>query len=339
LITLLREQGITADPVDDWSFLAAAAVPAMLTVATLSEGFLLPGNLAVVPETALFGERALQSRRRAKPTRDADAIIQNLNDLHIGAPVVHEENGVGRYLGLQTLTINGQPAEFLTLEYADEAKLYVPVSSLHLISRYTGAFAAAFPFEETADQAQAIDAVLADMAASTPMDRVVCGDVGFGKTEVAMRAAFVAVQNDRQVAVLVPTTLLAQQHARIFATALPTGRCGSKSLSRFRSNKDSRRRNSEGPGRRSGGHRDRHPQAAAERDRIHNLGSGHHRRGAPLRRAPEGALKAVARRGGCADPDRHPDPPHPEHGDGGLRDLSIIATAAGGATGHQDLRQ
>ncbi len=296
LLTLLREQRINTEPVEDWpSFLAATPVPAMLTVATLSEGFLIPGHLAVVPETALFGERALQSRRRAKPTRDADAIIQNLNDLHIGAPVVHEENGVGRYLGLQTLTISGHPAEFLTLEYADEAKLYVPVSSLHLISRYTGAdsehaplhrlgseqwtrarrkaaekardvaaelleiharraaregtsfavetpeyhaFAAAFPFEETADQAQAIDAVLADMAASTPMDRVVCGDVGFGKTEVAMRAAFVAVQNNRQVAVLVPTTLLAQQHGQNFSDRFADWPVRVEALSRFRSAKD-----------------------------------------------------------------------------------------------------
>jgi transcription-repair coupling factor (superfamily II helicase) len=295
LLTLLREHGIAAEAAEDWPAFLAHDAAAMLTVATLSEGFLLPGSLAVVPEAALLGERALQSRRRAKPTRDAEAIIQNLNDLHIGAPVVHEENGVGRYLGLQTLTINGQPAEFLALEYADEAKLYVPVSSLHLISRYTGAdsehaplhrlgseqwararrkaaekardvaaelleiyarraaregtafvvetpeyhaFAAAFPFEETADQAQAIDAVLADMAAGQPMDRVVCGDVGFGKTEVAMRAAFVAVQNHRQVVVLVPTTLLAQQHHQNFSDRFADWPVRVESLSRFRSAKD-----------------------------------------------------------------------------------------------------
>jgi transcription-repair coupling factor (superfamily II helicase) len=295
LLTLLREHDVVAEPVDDWASFRAAEAPAMLTVATLSEGFLLPGSLAVVPEAALFGERAMQSRRRAKPTRDADAIIQNLNDLHIGAPVVHEENGVGRYLGLQTLDIGGQPGEFLALEYADGAKLYVPVSSLHLISRYTGAdsehaplhrlgseqwsrarrkaaekardvaaelleiyarraaregtafavetpeyhaFAAAFPFEETADQAQAIDAVLADMSASQPMDRVVCGDVGFGKTEVAMRAAFVAVQNHRQVVVLVPTTLLAQQHHQNFSDRFADWPVRVESLSRFRSARD-----------------------------------------------------------------------------------------------------
>ncbi|AHE98193.1 transcription-repair coupling factor [Thioalkalivibrio paradoxus] len=295
LATLLREQEIATVAVDDWPGFLDASAPVMLTVASLSEGFRLPESIAVVPESALFGERAQQSRRRAKPTRDADAVIQNLSDLHVGAPVVHEENGIGRYLGLQTLTISGQPAEFLALEYADAAKLYVPVSSLHLISRYTGAdsehaplhrlgseqwtrarrkaaekahdvaaelleiharraaragtsfevetpdyhaFAAAFPFEETADQAQAIDAVLADMAASQPMDRVVCGDVGFGKTEVAMRAAFVAVQNQRQVAVLVPTTLLAQQHHQNFSDRFADWPVRVESLSRFRSARD-----------------------------------------------------------------------------------------------------
>jgi transcription-repair coupling factor (superfamily II helicase) len=291
LATLLREQEIPAGLAEGWSAFLSGQARAMLTVANLSEGFLLPGGVAVVPESALFGVRAQQSRRRGKPTRDADAVIQNLNDLHIGSPVVHEENGVGRYLGLQTLTINGQPAEFLALEYAEGAKLYVPVSSLHLISRYTGAdsdhaplhrlgseqwararrkaaekardvaaelleiharraarkgtsfqvetpeyhaFAAAFPFEETADQAQAIDAVLADMAASRPMDRVVCGDVGFGKTEVAMRAAFVAVQNHRQAVVLVPTTLLAQQHHQNFSDRFADWPVRIESLSRFR---------------------------------------------------------------------------------------------------------
>ncbi len=295
LTSLLHEHKIDADPVADWAAFLGGDVPTMLTVAALSEGFELPGGIAVVPETALFGLRAMQSRRRGRPTRDADAVIQNLGDLHVGAPVVHEENGVGRYLGLQTLNIGGQPGEFLALEYADQAKLYVPVSSLHLISRYTGAdrdnaplhrlgseqwararrkaaekardvaaelleiharraaregtsfeietpdyhaFAAAFPFEETADQAQAIESVLADMAATQPMDRVVCGDVGFGKTEVAMRAAFVAVQNHRQVVVLVPTTLLAQQHHQTFSDRFADWPVRVESLSRFRSARD-----------------------------------------------------------------------------------------------------
>jgi len=193
--------------------------------------------------------------------------------LTVGSPVVHQEHGVGRYLGLQLLQIGGIEAEFLTLEYANNDKLYVPVSSLHVIGRYTGispenaplhklggdqwskakkkaierirdvaaelleihakraakaghafdventeyqAFADAFPFEETPDQQSAIEAILVDMASPQPMDRVICGDVGFGKTEVSMRAAFIAVQSGKQVAVLVPTTLLAQQHFQNF---------------------------------------------------------------------------------------------------------------------------
>ena len=191
--------------------------------------------------------------------------------------MVHETYGVGRYVGLQTMDVAGYTGEFLVLEYADGDKLYVPVQSLHLVSRYTGApadtaplhklggdqwqkarrkaaqrirdvaaelldlysrraaregtsmqaaeadyraFQAAFRFEETADQAAAIDQVLADLKSGKPMDRVICGDVGFGKTEVALRAAFVAVQAGRQVAVLVPTTLLAQQHYTTFVGSI-----------------------------------------------------------------------------------------------------------------------
>ncbi|WP_019624255.1 transcription-repair coupling factor [Thioalkalivibrio thiocyanoxidans] len=294
LLTLLREQDIPHHAVEVWEDFLRGEPGLSVTVGALSEGFRLPDGIVLVPESAILGERARQSRRRNRPTRDADAVIQNLSDLTIGAPVVHEEQGVGRYLGLQTLDFNGQPSEFLTLEYADGAKLYVPVSSLHLISRYTGAdaehaplhrlgseqwnrarrkaaekardvaaellevharraakqgtafatetpeyhaFAAAFPFEETADQLQAIDAVLTDMADTRPMDRVICGDVGFGKTEVAMRAAFVAVQNNRQVAVLVPTTLLAQQHHQNFSDRFADWPVRIESLSRFRSTK------------------------------------------------------------------------------------------------------
>ncbi|WP_018937613.1 MULTISPECIES: transcription-repair coupling factor [unclassified Thioalkalivibrio] len=294
LLTLLRDQAVPHHAVDDWDAFLAAEPGLHVTVAALGEGFVLPDGVAVAPEAALLGERARQTRGRNRTTRDADAVIQNLSDLTIGAPVVHEEQGVGRYLGLQTLDFNGQPSEFLTLEYADEAKLYVPVSSLHLISRYTGAdaehaplhrlgseqwgkarkkaaekardvavelldiharraakqgtvfatdtaeyhaFAAGFPFEETLDQQQAIDAVLADMADTRPMDRVICGDVGFGKTEVAMRAAFVAVQNNKQVVVLVPTTLLAQQHHQNFTDRFADWPVHIESLSRFRSAK------------------------------------------------------------------------------------------------------
>ncbi len=294
LLTLLRDQDVTHHTVESWNAFLEAGPGLHVTVGALGEGFCLPAGIAVTPEAALLGERARQTRGRNRATRDADAVIQNLSDLTIGAPVVHEEQGVGRYLGLQTLDFNGQPSEFLTLEYADGARLYVPVSSLHLISRYTGAdaehaplhrlgseqwdkarkkaaekardvaaelldiharraarqgtvfatdtpeyhaFAAGFPFEETVDQQQAIDAVLADMAETRPMDRVVCGDVGFGKTEVAMRAAFVAVQNNKQVAVLVPTTLLAQQHHQNFLDRFADWPVRIESLSRFRSGK------------------------------------------------------------------------------------------------------
>ncbi|GHC25284.1 transcription-repair coupling factor [Aidingimonas halophila] len=241
-----------------------------ITEGELSTGLTLTDpELSVITETELFGEVVRQSRRRAKATDDNELAIRHLSELKPGAPVVHQNHGVGRYRGLETLDAGGQAAEFVTLEYADGARLYVPVDSLHLISRYAGAsdelaplhklgsdtwdkakkkaaekirdtaaelldvyarrearegfscdppgeeyarFAASFPFEETPDQHAAIEAVINDMTASQPMDRVVCGDVGFGKTEVAMRAAFLAVHSGRQVVVLVPTTLLAQQH-------------------------------------------------------------------------------------------------------------------------------
>ena len=274
LIGQLREFGLRPRVVDDWQDFLASDAPVTITVAPLELGAWLDVDpaLAIITEPRLFGERALQQRRR-RPKRDADVIIRNLTDLSVGAPVVHEDHGVGRYLGLQTLSVDGFAAEFLTLEYAGNDKLYVPVASLHLISRYTGsspdaaplhklgsdhwqkarkkaaqrihdvaaelldiyarraarkghvshidaeeysAFAGTFPFEETPDQAQAIEAVVDDLVSAKPMDRVTCGDVGFGKTEVAMRAAFIVAQSGRQVIVLVPTTLLAQQHFQNF---------------------------------------------------------------------------------------------------------------------------
>ncbi len=277
----------------DWHACLADDAPLVITVAPLAEGFVLPADgVAVVPEGALLPQHARQARRRRRPTRDADAIVRNLTDLHIGAPVVHEDHGVGRYRGLQRLDVGGGEAEYLTLEYAGGDKLYVPVSSLHLISRYTGAdaehaplhklgsgqwerarrkaarkardvaaelleiyarraarsghafpfdpqeyeaFASAFPFEETEDQQAAIDAVLKDLASERPTDRVICGDVGFGKTEVAMRAAFVVASTGRQVAVLVPTTLLAQQHGQNFADRFADWPIRVEALSRFQS--------------------------------------------------------------------------------------------------------
>jgi transcription-repair coupling factor (superfamily II helicase) len=295
LFSQLREFGLDPRQVDSWQAFSDGDNALAITVAPLEHGAWLAVQppLAIITEPQLFGERALQERRR-RPKRDAEAIVRNLTDLTIGAPVVHEDHGVGRYLGLQTLRVGGFETEFLALEYAGNDKLYVPVASLHLISRYTGsspdsaplhklgsdqwqkarkkaaervrdvaaelldiyarraarkgqaaqidqeeylAFASAFPFEETPDQAQAIEAVLEDMRCERPMDRVVCGDVGFGKTEVAMRAAFIATQSGRQVAVLVPTTLLAQQHYQNFCDRFAAWPVHIDVLSRFRSKK------------------------------------------------------------------------------------------------------
>ena len=275
LIDKLRSYKITVKPVENWQAFLKSEVSPCILVAPMEYGLWLDNPaLAIITESLLSGEKVLQRRRRRKSgARELENIVNNLNELTIGSPVVHQEHGVGRYLGLQTLQVGGITAEFLTLEYAHNDKLYVPVSSLHVIGRYTGvspenaplhklggdqwsklkkkaierirdvaaelleihakralkkghafviedadyqAFADAFPFEETPDQQTAIETILEDMASPHPMDRVVCGDVGFGKTEVSMRAAFIAVQNGKQVAVLVPTTLLAQQHYQNF---------------------------------------------------------------------------------------------------------------------------
>ncbi len=295
LQTTLRDLGIPVKPLDSWHGFVEGKETRALCVAPLEQGLWLedPG-IALITETQLYGERVRQERRRRKVSQDPDQIVRNLTELHIGAPVVHEDHGVGRYLGLQTLEVGGQTTEFLTLEYAKGDKLYVPVASLHLISRYAGAspeqaplhrlggdqwekikrkaakqirdvaaelleiyarraarqgvafpdpdaeyqgFAASFEFEETPDQLQTIEAVLQDMTSPQPMDRVVCGDVGFGKTEVAMRAAFLATQGNRQVVVLVPTTLLAQQHYQNFADRFADWPIRVESLSRFRTGK------------------------------------------------------------------------------------------------------
>jgi len=296
LIASLREHGIRPEVVDGWQGFVESPVTHAITAAPIERGLWLDDPaLALVPESLLLGERVRQQRRRKRAATDPDLVIRNLTELHVGAPVVHEHHGVGRYLGLQSLEVAGQRLEFLALEYDRGDKLYVPVASLHLISRYTGvseeaaplhrlggdqwerirrraaerardvaaelldlyarrearegfafplprddyaAFAAAFPFEETPDQQAAIDAVLADLQRPRPMDRVVCGDVGFGKTEVAMRAAFVAALAGRQVVVLVPTTLLTQQHYQNFGDRFADWPVRIESLSRFRSAKE-----------------------------------------------------------------------------------------------------
>ena len=274
---------------------------AYIAVAPLDDGFALDADaaggvpFAILTERQLFPERASHPRRRRRAGREPEAIIRDLGELSEGAPIVHEDHGVGRYRGLVTLAAGGQPGEYLEIEYAKGDRLYVPVAQLHLVSRYSGAsaetaplhslggeqwtkarkkaaekvrdvaaelleiqarrqaraglaidvdramyepFAAAFPFEETPDQHSAIEAVIRDLASSQPMDRVVCGDVGFGKTEVAVRAAFVAATAGRQVAVLVPTTLLAEQHYRTMADRFADWPIRVEVLSRFKSSKE-----------------------------------------------------------------------------------------------------
>ncbi len=252
-------------------------------------------NFAIICESDLLGDRVIQRRKKDKRAINSDTVIRHLAELKPGQPVVHLDHGIGRYIGLQTLEAGGITTEYVTLEYQDEAKLYVPVASLNLISRYSGgsedgapmhklggeawskarkkaaekvrdvaaelldvyakrelkpgfkfildrgqyaSFKTGFPFEETDDQAMAINAVMSDMCQAKAMDRLVCGDVGFGKTEVAMRAAFLATDNSKQVAVLVPTTLLAQQHFENFRDRFANTAVRVEVLSRFRSAKE-----------------------------------------------------------------------------------------------------
>ncbi len=267
-----------------------------IAVAPFEDGFALDmPQIAVLTERQLFPERATQPHRRRRTGREPEAIIRDLGELSEGAPIVHEDHGVGRYRGLVVLEAGGTPGEYVEIEYAKGDRLYVPVAQLHLISRYSGAsvetaplhslggeawtkakrkaaekvrdvaaelleiqarrqaraglalhldramyepFAAGFPFEETPDQHHAIEAVLRDLQSAQPMDRVVCGDVGFGKTEVALRAAFAAASAGKQVAVLVPTTLLAEQHYRNFRDRFADWPLKVEVLSRFKSAKE-----------------------------------------------------------------------------------------------------
>ncbi|MBD8010095.1 MULTISPECIES: transcription-repair coupling factor [Acinetobacter] len=265
-----------------------------ITNAPLERGLVLTDRVSVISENQLYEHRVVQRRRKRLQEVSEEFLIRSLTELTMGAPVVHIDYGVGRYAGLVTLSIDDQDHEFLQLDYADAAKVYVPVTNLHLISRYSGGdpdlaplhklgtdawnkakrkaleqihdvaaellhiqarrsskpgisfeidqslymqFASGFAYEETPDQANAIEATLQDMQQAKPMDRLVCGDVGFGKTEVAMRAAFVAVQNNRQVAILVPTTLLAQQHYDSFKDRFADWPVRIEVLSRFGSSK------------------------------------------------------------------------------------------------------
>ncbi|MFS1539370.1 MAG: transcription-repair coupling factor [Candidatus Phlomobacter fragariae] len=267
-----------------------------ITVGAAERGFTNQDQqIALICESDILGERIIQRDTEQRKTINTDILIRNLAELRPGQPVVHLEHGVGRYQGLTTLEAGGIQAEYLMLTYAGNDKLYVPVLSLNLISRYSGAsdesaplhklggdvwtkakqkasekirdiaaelldihaqrsikpgfafkhdkmqyqlFCQGFPFETTTDQEQAINSVLSDMCQPIAMDRLVCGDVGFGKTEVAMRAAFMAITNNQQVAVLVPTTLLAQQHFDNFRDRFADWPVRIEMLSRFRSAKE-----------------------------------------------------------------------------------------------------
>ncbi|HEY5622521.1 MAG TPA: transcription-repair coupling factor, partial [Gammaproteobacteria bacterium] len=297
---VLRGRGLDPKDYSGWQPFVDGTDSLGIAIGELEEGLALPEHgLRIVTAEQLGVDRPTQRSRRRRSSRDPDAVVKELTDLRIGAPVVHEEYGIGRYCGLQSIEVHqieDASTEFLLLEYADGDKLYVPVYNLHLVTRYTGAspelaplhrlgsdqwdrakrkaaqkardvaaelleiyarraarrgtalprnddlyqrFALEFPFEETPDQLETINQVLADLASEKPTDRVVCGDVGFGKTEVALRAAFVAVHGGYQVAVLVPTTLLAQQHHRTFSDRFADWPVRVELLSRFRSGRAS----------------------------------------------------------------------------------------------------
>jgi transcription-repair coupling factor (superfamily II helicase) len=290
------EHGLKPTPVSTYAEFLAAADKVMLGVAPVHAGFVLTEDgLAIVTENELYASQVRQRTQRETKRATNEFMLRDLSEVKIGDPVVHEQHGIGRYLGLQNMDLGEGETEFLTLEYAGGDKLYVPVSNLFLISRYSGAapeqaplhtlgsgqwekakrkaaaqvrdtaaellnlyaqraarvghafelkqhdyeaFAETFPFEETADQAAAINATLEDLKSGKPMDRLVCGDVGFGKTEVALRAAFVAVADGKQVVVLVPTTLLAEQHFNTFSDRFADWPVKIAEFSRFRSSQE-----------------------------------------------------------------------------------------------------
>ncbi len=296
LLELLQKIGIYPANVEHWHAFKNNDELITITIGPLEAGtHAIESGIIIITESDLFGEYIIQTRRRRTKQQDPDAIVRNLTELSIGSPVVHIDHGVGRFIGLQRLISGDVDAEYLTLSYANDDKLYVPVANLHLISRYSGmdadhaplhqlgstkwdtekqkaaekardvaaelldvyarraarkgiafdypkeqyhSFANSFGFAETDDQVKAISDVLNDMTSEQPMDRLICGDVGFGKTEVAIRASFIAVQNNKQVAMLVPTTLLAQQHHETFCDRFADWPVNIEVLSRFKTKKE-----------------------------------------------------------------------------------------------------
>ena len=295
LAGLLKQHSTTYTVVDSWTEFEKSDIKLALSVAEIDRGMVLSSeSIEVITESQLYGERTFQRRKRSDKNRDPDAIIKSLAELNLGDPVVHEDHGVGRYRGLETLNVAGDDNEYAILEYKDGDKIYIPVLSLDKVSRYVGggpetaplhkmgsdswvklrkkakekaydvaaellevqalrqarvghafppadhsydSFSAGFGFEETPDQAQVINDVINDMTQAKPMDRLVCGDVGFGKTEIALRAAYMAVAGNKQVVMLVPTTLLAQQHYNNFADRFADWPINVELFSRFRTPK------------------------------------------------------------------------------------------------------
>ena len=298
LLDFLRASGISPAGFDSLQDFLGSDDRLGMATAALAEGFSwVEAGVDLVTETELFAASPALRRRgkRQEQVSDVEALIKDLSELQVGDPVVHSAHGIGRYRGLVNLDLGQGPGEFLHLEYADKALLYVPVGQLHLISRYTGVsateaplhrlgsgqwekarrkaaeqvrdaaaellniyarraarqghafrysardyeqFAQDFGFEETADQRAAIHAVVQDMISPRPMDRLVCGDVGFGKTEVALRAAFIAITGGKQVALLAPTTLLAEQHHQTLVDRFAKWPVKVAEMSRFRSAKE-----------------------------------------------------------------------------------------------------
>ncbi|MGB7195830.1 MAG: transcription-repair coupling factor [Collimonas pratensis] len=290
-----NEYGLPLALCDGYADFLTSTQKLMLGVAPLHAGFELQ-QLSFITETELYaGSGRRIGKKKQEGATQVESMVRDLSELKIGDPVVHINHGIGRYMGLLSMDLGEGETEFLHLEYAKDTKLYVPVSQLHVISRYSGAspedaplhalgsgqwekakrraaqqvrdtaaellnlyarralrqghafeysahdyeaFSESFGFEETADQAAAINAVIKDMTSGKPMDRLICGDVGFGKTEVALRAAFVAVLGGKQVAILAPTTLLAEQHAQTFADRFADWPVKIAELSRFRSGKE-----------------------------------------------------------------------------------------------------
>ncbi len=294
LSEILAPYRIRPKVVENWQTFLKSSAKLCICCADLHQSVILEE-----PNIALLGYHDIVTKptstgTQSKQARNVAALIQSIGDLEIGSATVHQDYGVGRFVGIKAMEVGGYLSEFCVLEYADKDKLYVPVTALHLLSRYTGnpsqhikldnlngrawntakrkaaikahdvaaelldiqarrnaspnirfeidhsdyhAFAATFAYRETPDQKSAIDDVLRDMNSDKLMDRIVCGDVGFGKTEVAIRAAFVAVHNHKQVAVLVPTTLLAIQHFEAFRERFAKWPVRIEMLSRFVSGK------------------------------------------------------------------------------------------------------